>query len=203
VVNIEHDGIHCPSSITDGCRTSERFDEGRLCVSTTSCSGTAVWHRIGPRAQSDGLPRILDQLSAFDQYRCGGPARVSRPVFQETAWQCRSARSSNDEYAGRDCRGAIRANRRNSSRGRVLCCPLKTTNNEELFPFYEGPRPPRQCQSPRREPPDVPCRRSASVRGDVAKLMLGELVRRRGLPGPRPEPHILEQSGSSAAGFVF
>jgi DNA-binding GntR family transcriptional regulator len=161
VVQLEHDGI-LSTQYHRGAYV-ERFDE----------SVVREHHEVhglltglaSARAAVDGLPRILDQLTAFTEAMRS--TKESR-AFQETAWQFR--RVINDEYAGPRLQAAIRASQTFIPRGFWLSY-LK--NYDEMLPYYEA-----ETTAIHRRDPDG-ARTACTERADaMARIMLGELVRR-------------------------
>jgi len=162
VVQLEHDGI-LSTQYHRGAYV-ERFDESVVREHHEVygvLSGVA-----SARAAVDAVPRILDQLGMLiETMRSNTESRA----FQETAWQFR--RVINDEYAGPRLQAAIRASQTFTPRGFWLAY-LK--NHDEMLPFYEA----ESAAINRRDPDSarVVCvERSAAM----ARIMLGELVRRR------------------------
>ena len=162
VVQLEHDGV-LSTQYHRGAYV-ERFDESVVREHYELyglLSGIA-----SARAAVDGVPRILDQLGLLiETMRSNTESRA----FQETAWQFR--RVINDEYAGPRLQAAIRASQTVMPRGFWLAY-LK--NHDEMLPFYEA----ESAAINRRDPDSarVVCvERSAAM----ARIMLGELVRRR------------------------
>jgi DNA-binding GntR family transcriptional regulator len=161
VVQLEHDGI-LSTQYHRGAYV-ERFDESVVREHHELyglLSGIA-----SARAALDGLPRILDQLTALIEAMRN--SKESR-AFQETAWQFR--RVLNDEYAGPRLQAAIRASQTFIPRGFWLAY---LNNHDEMLPFYEA-----EAAAIHRRDPDG-ARASCVERSEVmARIMLGELVRR-------------------------
>jgi DNA-binding GntR family transcriptional regulator len=161
VVQLEHDGI-LSTQYHRGAYV-ERFDESVLREHHEvygQLSGIA-----SARAAADCVPRLLDQLSPLiESMRNSKESRA----FQETAWQFR--RVINDEYAGPRLHAAIRASQTFIPRGFWLAY---LNNHDEMLPFYEA-----EAAAIQRRDPDA-ARAACVERSDVmAKIMLGELVRR-------------------------
>ena len=118
------------------------------------------------RAAVDGRPRILDQLGVLmDAMHTSKESRA----FQETAWKFRNL--INDEYAGPRLQAAIRASQTFIPRGFWLSY---LNNHDELLPFFEA-----ETAAIHRRDPDG-ARAACAERSEVmARIMLGELVRRR------------------------
>ena len=162
VVQLEHDGI-LSTQYHRGAYV-ERFDEAVLREHHELyglLTGVA-----SARAAVDGLPRILDQLSVLiDGMRSSKESRA----FQDTAWQFR--RVINDEYAGPRLQAAIRASQTFIPRAFWL---NYLNNHDEMLPFYEA-----ETAAIQRRDPDG-ARAACAERSEVmARIMLGELVRRR------------------------
>jgi DNA-binding GntR family transcriptional regulator len=162
VVQLEHDGI-LSTQYHRGAYV-ERFDEAVLREHHELyglLTGVA-----SARAAVDGLPRILDQLSVLiDGMRSSKESRA----FQDTAWQFR--RVINDEYAGPRLQAAIRASQTFIPRAFWL---NYLNNHDEMLPFYEA-----ETAAIHRRDPDG-ARAACAERSEVmARIMLGELVRRR------------------------
>ena len=162
VVQLEHDGI-LSTQYHRGAYV-ERFDE----------SVVREHHELygmltgiaSARAAVDGLPRILDQLAVLIEAMRN--SKESR-TFQETAWQFR--RVINDEYAGPRLQAAIRASQTFIPRGFWLAY---LNNHSEMLPFYEA----EAAAIQRRDPQGA--RAACAERAEtMARIMLGELVRRR------------------------
>ena len=162
VVQLEHDGI-LSTPYHRGAYV-ERFDESVVREHHElygMLSGLA-----SARAAVDGLPRILDQLTVMIAAMRG--SRDARN-FQETAWQFR--RVINDEYAGPRLQAAIRASQTFIPRAFWLSY---LNNHDEMLPFYEA-----ETAAIRRGDPDD-ARTACIERSEaMARIMLGELVRRR------------------------
>jgi DNA-binding GntR family transcriptional regulator len=162
VVQLEHDGI-LSTQYHRGAYV-ERFDESVVREHHELyglLSGLA-----SARAAVDGLPRILDQLSVLIDAMRG--SKESR-AFQETAWQFRHV--INNEYAGPRLQAAIRASQTFIPRGFWLAY-LK--NHDEMLPFYEA-----ESAAIHRRDPDGARAVCAERSEAMARIMLGELVRRR------------------------
>jgi DNA-binding GntR family transcriptional regulator len=161
VVQLEHDGI-LSTQYHRGAYV-ERFDESTLREHHELyglLTGIA-----SARAAVDGLPRILDQLGTFvDAMRSSKESRA----FQETAWKFRSL--INDEYAGPRLQAAIRASQTFIPRGFWLSY---LNNHDEMLPFFEA-----ETAAIHRRDPDGARAACAERSGVMARIMLGELVRR-------------------------
>jgi DNA-binding GntR family transcriptional regulator len=161
VVQLEHDGI-LSTQYHRGAYV-ERFDEFVLREHHELygvLSGIA-----SARAAVDGLPRISDRLTALME-----AMRVSKDsrAFQENAWQFR--RVINDEYAGPRLQAAIRASQTFIPRGFWLAY---LNNHDQMLPFYEA-----ETAAILRRDPDA-ARTACAERAELmARIMLGELVRR-------------------------
>jgi DNA-binding GntR family transcriptional regulator len=161
VVQLEHDGI-LSTQYHRGAYV-ERFDESVVREHHELyglLSGIA-----SARAAVDGLPRILDQLAALIDVMRG--SKESR-AFQETASQFR--RVINDEYAGPRLQAAIRASQTFMPRAFWVSY---LNNHNELLPFYEA-----ETAAIHRRDPDGARAACAERSGVMARIMLGELVRR-------------------------
>jgi len=161
VVQLEHDGI-LSTQYHRGAYV-ERFDESVVREHHELyglLSGLA-----SSRAAVDGLPGILDQLAVLTEaMRSSKDSRT----FQETAWQFRSV--INDEYAGPRLQAAIRASQTFMPRGFWLAY---LNNHDEMLPFFEA----ETAAIARRDPDGA--RAACAERSDaMARIMLGELVRR-------------------------
>ena len=161
VVQLEHDGI-LSTPYHRGAYV-ERFDE----------SAVREHHEVygllsgiaSARAAVDGLPRILDQLGVLvDAMRSSKESRA----FQETAWKYRTV--INDEYAGPRLQAAIRASQTFIPRAFWLSY---LDNHDELLTSYEA-----ETAAIHRHDPDGARAACAERSGVMAKIMLGELVRR-------------------------
>ncbi|MBP1818318.1 GntR family transcriptional regulator [Mycobacterium sp. OAE908] len=183
VVQLEHDGI-LSTQYHRGAYV-ERFDESVVREHHELyglLSGLA-----SSRAAVDALPRILDQLTVLTEaMRSSKDSRT----FQETAWQFRSV--INDEYAGPRLQAAIRASQTFMPRGFWLAY---LNNHDEMLPFFEA-----ETAAIARRDPDA-ARAACAERSDaMARIMLGELVRRGVLrPAGAPWP----ATSSSGASVVF
>jgi DNA-binding GntR family transcriptional regulator len=183
VVQLEHDGV-LSTQYHRGAYV-ERFDEsvvrehhelyGLLCGLASA------------RAAVDGLPRVLDRLSALiDAMRTSKESRA----FQETAWQFR--RVINEEYAGPRLQAAIRASQTLIPRGFWLGY---LNNQTEMLPFYEA-----EAAAIQRRDPDG-ARAACTLRSEaMARIMLGELVRRGVL---RPSGAAWPAASSPDASVAF
>jgi DNA-binding GntR family transcriptional regulator len=161
VVQLEHDGI-LSTQYHRGAYV-ERFDESVVREHHELyglLSGIA-----SARAAVDGLPRIFDQLAALIDVMRG--SKESR-AFQETASQFR--RVINDEYAGPRLQAAIRASQTFMPRAFWVSY---LNNHNELLPFYEA-----ETAAIHRRDPDGARVACAERSGVMARIMLGELVRR-------------------------
>jgi DNA-binding GntR family transcriptional regulator len=161
VVQLEHDGI-LSTQYHRGAYV-ERFDESVVREHHELyglLSGIA-----SARAAVDGLPRIFDQLAALIDVMRG--SKESR-AFQETASQFR--RVINDEYAGPRLQAAIRASQTFMPRAFWVSY---LNNHNELLPFYEA-----ETAAIHRRDPDGARAACAERSGVMARIMLGELVRR-------------------------
>ena len=162
VVQLEHDGI-LSTPYHRGAYV-ERFDESVVREHHElygMLSGLA-----SARAAVDGLPRILDQLTVMIAAMRG--SRDARN-FQETAWQFR--RVINEEYAGPRLQAAIRASQTFIPRAFWLSY---LHNHDQMLPFYET-----ETAAIQRADPDG-ARTACIERSEaMARIMLGELVRRR------------------------
>jgi DNA-binding GntR family transcriptional regulator len=162
VVQLEHDGI-LSTQYHRGAYV-ERFDES---VVREHYELYGLLNGVASaRAAVDGLPRILDQLSVLlDGMRSSKESRT----FQDAAWQFR--RVVNDEYAGPRLQAAIRASQTFIPRAFWL---NYLDNHDEMVPFYEA-----ETAAIHRRDPDG-ARAACAERSEVmARIMLGELVRRR------------------------
>jgi DNA-binding GntR family transcriptional regulator len=183
VVQLEHDGV-LSTQYHRGAYV-ERFDEsvvrehhelyGLLCGLASA------------RAAVDGLPRVLDRLSALiDAMRTSKESRA----FQETAWQFR--RVINEEYAGPRLQAAIRASQTLIPRGFWLGY---LNNQTEMLPFYEA-----EAAAIQRRDPDG-ARAACTARSEaMARIMFGELVRRGVL---RPSGAAWPAASSPDASVAF
>ena|SRR5690349_3352963 len=183
VVQLEHDGI-LSTQYHRGAYV-ERFDESVVREHHELyglLSGLA-----SSRAAVDALPRILDQLTVLTEaMRSSKDSRT----FQETAWQFRSV--INDEYAGPRLQAAIRASQTFMPRGFWLAY---LNNHDEMLPFFEA-----ETAAIARRDPDA-ARAACAQRSDaMARIMLGELVRRGVL---RPAGAAWPATSSSGASVVF
>ncbi|MCW2627840.1 GntR family transcriptional regulator [Mycobacterium sp.] len=183
VVQLEHDGI-LSTQYHRGAYV-ERFDEAVLRehheVYGLLCGIASA------RAAVDGLPRILDQLAALINTMRG--SKESR-AFQETAWQFR--RVINDEYAGPRLQAAIRASQTFIPRPFWLSY---LNNHNEMLPFYEA-----ETAAIHRRDPDGARAACGERSGVMAKIMLGELVRRGVF---RPPGAARPATSGSAAPVAF
>jgi DNA-binding GntR family transcriptional regulator len=118
------------------------------------------------RAAVDGLPRILDQLAVLIDVMRG--SKESR-AFQETAWQFR--RVINDEYAGPRLQAAIRSSQTFMPRAFWMSY---LNNHDEMLPLYEA-----ETAAIRRHDPDSARAACVERSAVMAKVTIGELVRRR------------------------
>jgi DNA-binding GntR family transcriptional regulator len=160
VVQLEHDGI-LSTQYHRGAYV-ERFDEAVLREHHELYG--VLTGIASARAAVDGLPRILDQLGTFvDAMRTSKESRA----FQETAWKFRNL--INDEYAGPRLQAAIRASQTFIPRGFWL----SYLNHDELLPFFEA-----ETAAIHRRDPDGARAACAERSGVMARIMLGELVRR-------------------------
>jgi DNA-binding GntR family transcriptional regulator len=162
VVQLEHDGI-LSTQYHRGAYV-ELFDES---VVREHYELYGLLNGVASaRAAVDGLPRILDQLSVLlDGMRSSKESRA----FQDTAWQFR--RVINDEYAGPRLQAAIRASQTFIPRAFWL---NYLNNHDEMVPFYEA-----ETAAIHGRDPDG-ARAACAERSEVmARIMLGELVRRR------------------------
>jgi DNA-binding GntR family transcriptional regulator len=179
VVQLEHDGI-LSTQYHRGAYV-ERFDESVVREHHELyglLSGIA-----SARAAVDGLPRILDQLAVLIDVMRG--SKESR-VFQETATQFR--RVINDEYAGPRLHAAIRASQTFMPRA---FWTAYLGNHDVMLPFYEA-----ETAAIHRRDPEGARAACADRSGVMARIMLGELVRRGVFrPPPAARPAI---SGSAA-----
>jgi DNA-binding GntR family transcriptional regulator len=161
VVQLEHDGI-LSTQYHRGAYV-ERFDQSVVREHHELyglLSGIA-----SARAAVDGLPRMLDQLTALiEAMRSSKESRG----FQETAWQFR--RAINDEYAGPRLQAAIRASQTFIPRAFWVSY---INNHDEMLPYYEA-----ELSAIHGRDPDG-ARAACVERSEVmARIMLGELVRR-------------------------
>ena len=182
VVQLEHDGI-LSTQYHRGAYV-ERFDEAVVREHHELyglLSGLA-----SARAAVEGLPRILDQLAVMLAALRG--SRDARN-FQETAWQFR--RVINDEYAGPRLRAAIRASQTFIPRAFWLSY---LNNHDEMLPFYEA-----ETAAIQRGDPDG-ARAACTERSEaMARIMLGELVRRGVFPPAAAAWPATSGSGASVA----
>jgi DNA-binding GntR family transcriptional regulator len=161
VVQLEHDGI-LSTQYHRGAYV-ERFDESVLREHHELYG--VLTGIASARAAVDGLPRILDQLGTFvDAMRSSKESRA----FQETAWKFRNL--INDEYAGPRLQAAIRASQTFIPRGFWLSY---LNNHDELLPLFEA-----ETAAIHRRDPDSARAACAKRSGVMARIMLGELVRR-------------------------
>ena len=161
VVQLEHDGI-LSTQYHRGAYV-ERFDESVVREHHELyglLSGIA-----SARAAVDGLPQILDALSAMlDVMRSSKESRA----FHETAFKFR--RVINDEYAGPRLQAAIRSSQTLIPRA-FWVAYLK--NHDEMLPFYEA-----ETAAIHRRDPDG-ARSACAERSELmARVTIGELVRR-------------------------
>ena len=182
VVQLEHDGILC-TQYHRGAYV-ERFDESVVREHHELyglLSGLA-----SARAAIDGQPRILDQLTVMT-----AAMRSSRdaPTFQQTAWQFRGV--INDEYAGPRLRAAIRASQTFIPRAFWLSY---LNNHDEMLPFYEA-----ETAAIRQADPDGARAACAERSEAMARIMLGELVRRRVFKPAGVASPATSNSGASLA----
>jgi DNA-binding GntR family transcriptional regulator len=183
VVQLEHDGI-LSTQYHRGAYV-ERFDESVVREHYELyglLSGIA-----SARAAVDGLPRILDALGTLM-----GVMRSSKEsrAFQETAWQFR--RVINDEYAGPRLQAAIRASQNFIPRTFWLAY---LNNHHEMLPFYEA-----ETAAIQRRDPDGARAACVERAGVMARVMLGELVRRGVF---RPAGAASPATSSSGAPVAF
>jgi DNA-binding GntR family transcriptional regulator len=182
VVQLEHDGI-LSTQYHRGAYV-ERFDESVVREHHELyglLSGLA-----SARAAIDGQPRILDQLTVMTAaMRSSRDART----FQETAWQFRGV--INDEYAGPRLRAAIRASQTFIPRAFWLSY---LNNHDEMLPFYEA-----ETAAIRRADPDGARAACAERSEAMARIMLGELVRRRVFKPVGVASPATSSSGASVA----
>jgi DNA-binding GntR family transcriptional regulator len=161
VVQLEHDGI-VSTQYHRGAYV-ERFDESVVREHHELyglLSGIA-----SARAAVDGQPRILDQLTVLiESLRSSKESRS----FQETASQFR--RVINDQYAGPRLQAAIRASQTFIPRG---FWAAYLNNHDDMLPFYEA-----ETAAIHRRDPDGARAACAERAGLMARVMLGELVRR-------------------------
>ena len=161
VVQLEHDGI-LSTQYHRGAYV-ERFDEAVLREHHELYG--VLTGIASARAAVDGLPRILDQLGTFvDAMRSSKESRA----FQETAWKFRNL--INDEFAGPRLQAAIRASQTFIPRRFWLSY---LNNHDELLPFFEA-----EAAAIHRRDPDGARAACAERSGVMARIMLGELVRR-------------------------
>jgi DNA-binding GntR family transcriptional regulator len=161
VVQLEHDGI-LSTQYHRGAYV-ERFDESVVREDHELyglLSGIA-----SARAAVDGLPRILDQLAALTDVMRG--SKESR-AFQEAASQFR--RVINDEYAGPRLQAAIRSSQTFMPRAFWR----SYLNHDEMLPSYEA-----ETAAIRRHDPDSARAACVERSAVMAKVTIGELVRRR------------------------
>jgi DNA-binding GntR family transcriptional regulator len=162
VVQLEHDGI-LSTQYHRGAYV-ERFDESVVREDHELyglLSGIA-----SARAAVDGLPRILDALDALLEVMRG--SKESR-AFQETGWKFR--RVINDEYAGPRLQAAIRSSQTFMPRAFWMSY---LNNHDEMFPLYEA-----ETAAIRRHDPDSARAACVERSAVMAKVTIGELVRRR------------------------
>ncbi|HEX9499055.1 MAG TPA: GntR family transcriptional regulator [Mycobacterium sp.] len=162
VVQLEHDGI-LSTQYHRGAYV-ERFDESVVREHHELyglLSGIA-----SARAAVDGLPRILDALDALLEVMRG--SKESR-AFQETASQFR--RVINDEYAGPRLHAAIRSSQTFMPRAFWMSY---FNNHDEMLPLYEA-----ETAAIRRHDPDSARAACVERSAVMAKVTIGELVRRR------------------------
>ena len=161
VVQLEHDGI-LSTQYHRGAYV-ERFDESVVREHHELyglLSGIA-----SARAAVDAPPRILDQLAVLIDAMRG--SKESRP-FQEAAWKFRNV--INDEYAGPRLQAAIRASQTFMPRAFWVSY---LNNHNEMLPFYEA-----ETAAIHRRDPDGARAACAERSGVMAKITIGELVRR-------------------------
>jgi DNA-binding GntR family transcriptional regulator len=161
VVQLEHDGI-LSTQYHRGAYV-ERFDESVVREHHELyglLSGIA-----SARAAVDAPPRILDQLAVLIDAMRG--SKESRP-FQEAAWKFRNV--INDEYAGPRLQAAIRASQTFMPRAFWVSY---LNNHNEMLPFYEA-----ETAAVHRRDPDGARAACAERSGVMAKITIGELVRR-------------------------
>ncbi len=154
VVQLEHDGI-LSTQYHRGAYV-ERFDESVLREHHELYG--VLTGIASARAAVDSLPRILDTMRS---------SKGSR-AFQETAWKFRNL--INDEYAGPRLQAAIRASQTFIPRGFWLSY---LNNHDELLPLFEA-----ETAAIHRRDPDSARAACAERSGVMARIMLGELVRR-------------------------
>ncbi len=102
-------------------------------------------------------------------------SKESRP-FQETAWKFRNV--INDEYAGPRLQAAIRASQTFMPRAFWVSY---LNNHDEMLPFYEA-----ETAAIHRRDPDGARAACAERSGVMAKITIGELVRRGVFRPPEP-----------------
>jgi DNA-binding GntR family transcriptional regulator len=183
VVQLEHDGI-LSTQYHRGAYV-ERFDESVVREHHELyglLSGIA-----SARAAVDGLSRILDQLDALIVVMRG--SKESR-AFQDTVSQFR--RVINDEYAGPRLHAAIRASQTFMPRAFWVSY---LNNHNEMLPFYEA-----ETAAIHRRDPDGARAACAERSGVMARIMLGELVRRGVF---RPPGAVRSATSGSAAPVAF
>ena len=183
VVQLEHDGI-LSTQYHRGAYV-ERFDESVVREHHELyglLSGIA-----SARAAVDGLSRILDELDALIDVMRG--SKESR-AFQDTASQFR--RVINDEYAGPRLHAAIRASQTFMPRAFWVSY---LNNHNEMLPFYEA-----ETAAIHRRDPDGARAACAERSGVMARIMLGELVRRGVF---RPPGAVRSATSGSAAPVAF
>jgi DNA-binding GntR family transcriptional regulator len=162
VVQLEHDGI-LSTQYHRGAYV-ERFDEA-VVREHHELYGLLSGLASG-RAAIDGLPQILDQLAMLSE---GMRSSKDSRTFQETAWKFRKV--INDEYAGPRLQAAIRASQTFIPRGFWLAY---LNNHDEMLPFYEA-----EVAAIHRRDADGARAACAERSAAMARVMLGELVRRR------------------------
>jgi DNA-binding GntR family transcriptional regulator len=161
VVQLEHDGI-LSTQYHRGAYV-ERFDESVLREHHELYG--VLTGIASARAAVDSLPRILDQLGTYvDTMRSSKGSRA----FQETAWKFRNL--INDEYAGPRLQAAIRASQTFIPPGFWLSY---LNNHDEFLPLFEA-----ETAAIHRRDPDSARAACAERSGVMARIMLGELVRR-------------------------
>jgi DNA-binding GntR family transcriptional regulator len=162
VVQLEHDGI-LSTQYHRGAYV-ERFDES---VVREHHELYGVLSGIASaRAAVDGLPRILDALDALLEVMRG--SKESR-AFQDTGWKFR--RVINDEYAGPRLQAAIRSSQTFMPRAFWMSY---LNNHDEMLPLYEA-----ETAAIRRHDPDSARAACVERSAVMAKVTIGELVRRR------------------------
>jgi DNA-binding GntR family transcriptional regulator len=183
VVQLEHDGI-LSTQYHRGAYV-ERFDES---VVREHHELYGLLNGIASaRAAVDGLPRILDQLGVLvDAMRSSRESRA----FQETAWKFRNV--INDEYAGPRLQAAIRASQTFIPRAFWMSY---LNNHKEMLPSYEA-----ETAAIHRRDPDGTRAACAERSAVMARIMLGELVRRGVF---RPPGAARSATSGSAAPVAF